>query len=537
MHEDFVAVPKTLSEDGRDQAAAFHPLRAHGEQHSPALVFSSFNGSRYLFDSATSTLHPWPWGVEGPELDRLYATPDEDLSAFTDSIGAPPALARYVRLWRDHAAAFGRYTTENSPSVAPKQAPAVHGVWASLMANLILVVTDACNLRCRYCILGGTYEGFKPLREQAMTWETAKAAIDHFIALNRRPAFEAMPGRKINISFFGGEPLLRGDLIQQAVEYAKAQERPGCGYWIDFALTSNLTHLPDKLAAFLAKHEVGVQVSLDGPAKEHDAFRVNAAGRGSFEHVRRNLEKLRTLDPVYYERCVRTVVTINGNSDLRVLHEFFESGDPLVPPISFVGLVRDLERSEFHRRYPFDPGRLWGQYVQLMDEYRRRKRERIPIGKGEFLYRLFEDGLLNLRGRLMHAGAQQQPAYTGTCMPGRRLAVSTYGRFHMCERINEKFPIGDVHTGVDWPRTAALLQHYYDTLPDCDNCWARPICGTCMANNCQGDAFEFGARCNHLRAELEHRLQLLCTVLEENPASLDDGDAFVEESRFLEPVS
>ena len=461
MHEDSAVVPKTKREDGLEQVAAFPPLKAQGEEHPAALVFSSFNGTRYLFDSATSTLHPWPWGVEGPALDCLYATPDGDLPAFTDSIGAPPALARYVRLWRDQAGAFGRYLMADSPSVAPKQAPVVQGVWPSLMANLILVVTDACNLRCRYCILGGTYEGFKPLREQAMSWETAKAAIDHFIALNRGPAFEAMPGRKINISFFGGEPMLRGDLIQQAVAYAKAQQRPECGYWIDFGLTSNLTHLPDKLAAFLAKHEVGVQVSLDGPAEEHDACRVNAAGRGSFARVRRNLQKLRTLDPAYFERCVRSVVTINGNSDLRALHEFFESGDPLVPRISFVGLVRDLERSEYHRRYPFDSGRLWGQYAQLMDEYRRRKRAGIPIGKGEFLYRLFEDGLHALRGRLMHAGARKQPAYTGTCMPGRRLAVSTDGRFHMCERINEKFPIGDVHTGVDWPRcrsAAALLR-------------------------------------------------------------------------------
>jgi uncharacterized protein len=537
VQESSAATPKTLSRVRQDPATAFNPLGAHGEQHPSALVFSSFNGSRYLFDSATSTLHPWPWSVEGPALDRLYVTSDGDLSALTDSIGAPTALARYVRLWRDHAGAFGRCTMNGSPSATPKQAPAVHGVWPSLMANLILVVTDACNLRCRYCILGGTYEGFKPLREQDMTWETAKAAIDHFIALNRGPAFEAMHGRKINISFFGGEPLLRGDLIQQVVEYAKAQERPGCGYWIDFALTSNLIHLPDSLAAFLATHDVGIQVSLDGPAEEHDACRVNAAGRGSFEHVRRNLEKLRRLDLAYYERRVRTVVTINGNSNLRALQDFFESDDPLVPPISFVGLVRDFDRSEYHRRHPFDPGRLWGQYVQLMEEYRRRKREIVPIGKGEFLYRLFEEGLLNLHGRLMHAGATKQPAYTGTCMPGRRLAVSTDGRFHMCERINEKFPIGDVHTGVDWSRTAALLQHYYDTAPDCDNCWARPICGTCMANNCLDDRFEFGGKCNQLRAELEHRLQLLCTVLEDNPASLDDGDAFIEESHFLEPIS
>jgi uncharacterized protein len=404
------------------------------------------------------------------------------------------------------------------------------------MANLILVVTDACNLRCRYCILGGTYEGFKALREQHMTWETAKAAVDHFIALNSNPAFAAMHDRKINISFFGGEPLLKGDLIRRVVEYAEGKETPGCGYWIDFGLTTNLTYLPDKLAAFLAEHEIGVLVSLDGPEEVHDACRVDAAGHGSFKRIRQNLDKIRAIAPEYYARYVKATVTVNGNSDLRAIYEFFESGDPLVPQIGFLGLVRDLEHSEFHRRNPFDQGRLWEQYLALMEEYRRRKREGVRVTKGEFLYRLFEEGLRLLNGRLMHSGAPVRPAYTGTCQPGRRLAVSTDGRFHMCERINEHFPIGDVRTGVDWKCAAAVLQRYYDALPDCENCWARPICGTCMANNCQGDQFDFGARCKHLRFELAYRLRLLCTILEDNPAAFDEGDGFIEETRFLEPV-
>lgn len=534
MNDVPATAPASPRETPRDWAAPAAPVKGRIDQHPHALVFSSFNDSRYLFDAATSTLHPWAWGVEGPALDRLYTVPDTELPAFAEAYGAPPALARYVRLWRDQAGAFGRHTIDRPQSIGPKLAPAVQEVWPSLRANLILVVTDACNLRCRYCILGGTYEGYKPLREQTMTWDIAKAAVDHFIALNSGPVFEAMPGRKINISFFGGEPLLQGDLIRRVVEYAKLQERPGCGYWLDFALTSNLTHLPDDLAAFLVAHNVGVQVSLDGPAEEHDACRVNAAGRGTFKRMRKNLEKLRRIAPAYYETRVQAVVTINGNSDLRAIYDFFGSDDPLVPPVSFVGLVRDLETSEYHRRYPFDPDRLWQQYADLMQEYRRRKREGDRIGKGEFLFRLFEEGLLALRGRLMHAGAPSQPAYTGTCLPGRRLAVSTDGRFHMCERINEEFPIGDVHTGVDWARAAALLQSYYDALPECENCWARSICGTCMANNCRGDTFGFGAKCHHLRFELAHRLRLLCTLLEENTTALEDGDPFVDEACFLE---
>ncbi len=531
MLEGSATVQQNSSEEGCGQAV----FQSSGpvSQHAHALTFSSLNGTRYLFDSATSTLHPWPWGVEGEVLDRLYEVSDEDLCARADF---SPALARYVRLWRKQAGAFGQYKADSTLNNTAKKAPAVQGVWPSLMANLILVVTDACNLRCRYCILGGTYEGFKPLREQHMSWETAKAAVDHFIALNSRPAFQAMHDRKINISFFGGEPLLRGDLIQRVVEYAESKESPHSGYWIDFGLTTNLTYLPDKLAAFLAEHEVGVLVSMDGPERTHDACRVDAAGHGSFKRMRQNLEKFRAIAPAYYARHVQSVITINGNSDLRAIYEFFESGDPLVPKIGFLGFVRDLENSEFHRLNPIDRGRLWEQYEELREEYRQRKRKGLRLAKGEFLYRLFEEGLRILHQRLMLGGETRRMAYTGTCQPGRRLAVSTDGQFHMCERINEHFPIGDVQSGVDWARTAAILQRYYDALPDCDNCWARPICGTCMANNCRGDQFDFGTRCDHLRFELAHRLRLLCTILEENPTAFDEGDGFVEEARFLEPI-
>jgi len=403
----------------------------------------------------------------------------------------------------------------------------------TIFGNLILVVTDSCNLRCRYCLLGGG-AGFKPLRSKHMSWEVAKRAVDHFIALNDSPAFQAMHDRKINIAFFGGEPLLRGDLIKQIVDYSKALERPGCGYWIDYAVTTNLTHLPDDLAAFLIESDVGLQVSLDGPQQVHDLCRVDAGGNGSFSTIVRNLEKLRRLDADYFARRVTSVVTINGNSDLLAINEFFQSGDPVIPPVSFVGLIRDLERSEFHRRFPYDVARFWQQYSQLMEEYVRCQRNCIPVPRGQFLYRLVEEGLRVLDGRMMNHGTLVRPAYTGTCQPGRRLAVSTDGKFHICERINEHFRVGDVQKGLDLVKCSELLRRYYGSLPDCDRCWARSICGTCMAVNCSDGEFEFGARCDHVRVELAHRLRLLCTVREDRADALSTSDPLVDRMNMLE---
>lgn len=540
------------------------PTAAVAEQHASCLLFSSFNGSWYLFDSATSSIHPWSWSIQGDRLDRLYAISNEQLPRYLHSIRAPIELSNYVLQWRLRAGAFGRPLCHSGdcahsgdgqlvndregnlrdhtlgirqapedgatchPESSSRRAPKSRLALPAMLGNLILIVTDACNLRCRYCLLGGGYEGFKPLRAQHMSWETAKAAVDHFIALNDSPTFQAMPNRKINIAFFGGEPLLRGDLIRRVVEYSKGLEQPGCGYWIDYAVTSNLTYLPDDLAAFLVEHQVGLQVSLDGPGPIHDRCRVDAAGQGSFAAIRSNLEKLQRLSSDYVKRCVSSVVTVNGTTDLVAVNEFFERDDPLIPRVSFIGLLRDLETSQFHRNFPFDPQAFWEQYATLTQEYLRRKFERVPVHKGQFLYQLFEEPLVNLYTRTMTVGTERRQSYTGTCQPGRRLAVSTDGKFHLCERVNEHFPIGDVTSGVNFARCDELLEHYYDALPDCESCWAHSICGICLAQVGEKGTFVFGARCNHARAEMAHRLRLMCSVLEDRPDAFSVQDPLMD---------
>ena len=47
--------------------------------------------------------------------------------------------------------------------------------------QLILQVTQECNLRCKYCVYSGEYKGFRKHSNHRMSFETAKKAIDFFI--------------------------------------------------------------------------------------------------------------------------------------------------------------------------------------------------------------------------------------------------------------------------------------------------------------------------------------------------------------------
>ena len=71
--------------------------------------------------------------------------------------------------------------------------------------HLTLHLTNRCNLACRYC--------YQRHGGEDMDFETAAAAIDRLATGNN-------PG----VIFFGGEPLLRKDLILRVIDRCEARE-------------------------------------------------------------------------------------------------------------------------------------------------------------------------------------------------------------------------------------------------------------------------------------------------------------------------
>ena len=76
-----------------------------------------------------------------------------------------------------------------------------------------LCLTHDCTLRCNYCYAGRKYR-------HAMTQETAKKAIDLCMAEAQRM------GRGLDLSFFGGEPLMNWQVVKDLVAYGRSLEEP-----------------------------------------------------------------------------------------------------------------------------------------------------------------------------------------------------------------------------------------------------------------------------------------------------------------------
>lgn len=184
-----------------------------------------------------------------------------------------------------------------------------------------------CNLRCRYCFYADEAASRAVGVRGVMTRETA--------ALAARRALEHAEG-SCTFAFQGGEPTLAGlEFFERFVEDAKAANTRGVR--VAYAFQTNGVALDDRWAAFFAKNNFLVGVSLDGTAAVHDALRPAPGGNPSHAVVLENLRRLRrfgvacnvlTVVTKQLARNVRETYELFGREDLRY-QQYIPCMDPL----------------------------------------------------------------------------------------------------------------------------------------------------------------------------------------------------------------
>ena len=187
-----------------------------------------------------------------------------------------------------------------------------------------LHVSHACNLKCIYCFAdGGAYGG----RVEQMRPEVARQAVDWVLDRCRSV------GRS-HINFFGGEPLLNFPLIKEVVRYArlKAEE---VGVVVTFGITTNGTLMNDEVVRFFDEEDIEVMVSLDGPKQDESGLRMFHDGKGSYEVVSRNAQRMMAERP---EKVTLRATLTSANMDLagtaRSLSELGEASAVLVGTVN-----------------------------------------------------------------------------------------------------------------------------------------------------------------------------------------------------------
>lgn len=140
------------------------------------------------------------------------------------------------------------------------------------LGSLYWFLTWRCNLRCRHCWAAAT-------GVDADGCETSELTVSEF---SRTFLIARRAGLK-GIKLSGGEPLLRLDLLKQAVDLCRETG-------INFTLETNGTLIDNSTAAMLATVRPHIGVSLDSHMEGfHDDFR---GVRGAFKRTIRGIELL-----------------------------------------------------------------------------------------------------------------------------------------------------------------------------------------------------------------------------------------------------
>lgn len=174
----------------------------------------------------------------------------------------------------------------------------------SSILHLVILPTEQCNFRCKYC-----YESFTRGR---MSDETMDAIIKYV-----RTHIHQYTG--LRVSWFGGEPALEIDHIckmsQAFLAICKHAKRT---YWAN--ITSNGYFINKENFEKLYQSNVfDYQITIDGIKSTHDCQRVLAGGEGSFDRIIGNL-----MDIKNHKKYKRWNITIRTNFSKEIYDIFDE---------------------------------------------------------------------------------------------------------------------------------------------------------------------------------------------------------------------
>lgn len=179
-------------------------------------------------------------------------------------------------------------TTGAPPATVPTRAPIA-------FTQFVLKTHARCNLACDYCYVYEMADQSWRSRPVLIAPDVVRQAA---VKIGQHAAKHGLA--TVDIVLHGGEPLLAGAdylafIAAQFREHIEPTTR------VEISLQTNGTLLTPSLLDVLAEHRVGVSVSVDGSAPDHDLHRRYRDGRGSFGAVAAGLDLLRSgpYSPLY----------------------------------------------------------------------------------------------------------------------------------------------------------------------------------------------------------------------------------------------
>ncbi|MBN2496941.1 MAG: anaerobic sulfatase maturase [Deltaproteobacteria bacterium] len=308
-------------------------------------------------------------------------------------------------------------------------------------------IGPACNLDCRYCYYLDK-KSLYPERQAPSDWEMPDAVLESFI----RQKLETSDQPLETFCWQGGEPTLLGAGFFRKV-LALQREYAG-GRQIENSLQTNGILLDDDWCRFLADSGFLVGISIDGPREMHDAYRIDLAGKPTFDRVVRGVELLRKHGVQF--NTLTAVHDRNARHPLEVYAFLEDLGSRFM---QFIPIVERAAGEAGPSERSVEPGQLGAFLIAVFDHW-------VRHDVGARFVQLFDVSLQAWCG--IEASLC---LFSETC--GRAPALESNGDLYACDHfVFPEYRLGNIlrqslRSMVESRQQAAFGARKRDGLPRC----------------------------------------------------------------------
>lgn len=319
--------------------------------------------------------------------------------------------------------------------------------------DIVLQVTRSCNFKCRYCLYATDNDMERSHENINMDFDIAKEAIDFLFD-------HSCDADSINISFYGGEPLLNFELIESIVDYANAVFKTKS---LNYSMTINASLLTERIIRYIIANEFNVAISLDGPEEVQNSHRrFKVTGSETYRIVISNVEKIKKIDEEYFDNHVTFLPVIIDDEDFEKVKLFYERMGVSADRVK--ALQADLSGVDY----------IFNEIQLEQNRSGNQSEQKFEVGS-------YPNFLLKLKAKNKLPSVWH---HSGQCIPGvHRLFVDVFGNFFPCEKIteNKAYSIGNLKNGLDLERILSFLNIGCLSDDQCKRCWAMRFCEMCIS--------------------------------------------------------
>ena len=341
-------------------------------------------------------------------------------------------------------------------------------------------VTDGCNLKCTYCAYGKYYNDYDVRTGKKMGIRKAKVLIDDLWERLHSPLNESAMN-EVMVSFYGGEPLLNFEFIQEMVHYT--QQKQDNRVKFNYVMTTNAVYLK-KYFPIIHQYDFRVMISLDGSA-ENDGHRVFPNGSPSFDIVYNTIKYIQDNYPDYFEKKITFNAVIHNKNNVQEIFDFFQREFGKIP--SMAGLnpsgVNPELANEFECLKKFKPFTKDERIFQKMEEVMDLNFGEVKVLQ-DFIFRYSGNTYMTYE-HLLEKRDYTQYIPTATCIPfSKRVFMTVNNKLFPCERIGHQYALGEVTDNgvqIDCTSVADRYNEYYESMDkQCSTCLFKVNCSQCM---------------------------------------------------------